>query len=65
MLSGTLTGGIAGGVIDANYTLQLVGMSVAEGTLTATKLPEPAAALGNVAALAALAAARGFRRTKA
>lgn len=58
VLSGSITGGVSGGTINTTYQLELVGMQVANGTLVATKLPEPGATAAGAVALAALGALR-------
>jgi hypothetical protein len=61
VLSGSITGGVSGDTIDTTYELELFGMEMANGTVVATKVPEPAAGLGASGALAALGALRRRR----
>jgi hypothetical protein len=46
VLSGSIAGGINGGILSSTYQLNLADFSMAQGSLTATKVPEPVMGVG-------------------
>jgi hypothetical protein len=58
VVSGSISGGITGDDLNTTYQLELFDLTMAQGQVTATKLPEPGSTAAAAASVACLALAR-------